>query len=63
MQVYSLRYTDSDATILVAGSNFATFASRLTKAHDNVAHDYIGGTVSNQLMKLQHLIQHFAGLD
>ncbi len=36
---------DSDAVILAAGSNFATFAKKLKEAHDFVAHSYIGGTI------------------
>jgi len=36
----------ADATIL-AGTDFATFASLLKSAHDSVAHSYIGGTISN----------------
>jgi hypothetical protein len=37
---------DSDDTIL-AGANFASFAALLKSAHDNVAHSYIGGTISD----------------
>jgi hypothetical protein len=36
----------SDASIL-NNSDFATFATALKAAHDNVAHSYIGGTISN----------------
>ena len=36
----------SDASILGNG-NFATFGAALKAAHDNVAHSYIGGTISN----------------
>ena len=35
----------SDATILANG-DFATFASALKSAHDQVAHSYIGGTIT-----------------
>ncbi|AKJ29456.1 tyrosinase family protein [Caldimonas brevitalea] len=37
----------SDASILAAGTDFASFASALKSAHDSVAHSYIGGTISN----------------
>jgi hypothetical protein len=37
----------SDATILGAGSNFQSFGAALKQAHDNVAHSYIGGTISD----------------
>jgi Common central domain of tyrosinase len=36
----------SDATILNHG-DFASFAAALKSAHDNVAHSYIGGTISD----------------
>ncbi|HET7502185.1 MAG TPA: tyrosinase family protein [Kofleriaceae bacterium] len=37
----------SDADMLAGASDFATFASRLTHAHDFTAHSYIGGTISD----------------
>jgi len=37
---------DSDATILAA-TNFTAFVNLLKGAHDNVAHSYIGGTITD----------------
>jgi hypothetical protein len=37
---------DSDATILAAGTDFATLAAALKQGHDFVAHSYIGGTLT-----------------
>ncbi len=37
----------NDTSILSGADNFATFAQRVTDAHDNTAHSYIGGTISN----------------
>jgi len=36
----------NDADMLNGANDFATIASRLTSAHDNTAHSYIGGTIS-----------------
>ncbi|HEU4728977.1 MAG TPA: tyrosinase family protein [Kofleriaceae bacterium] len=37
----------SDADMLSGANDFATFATRLTHAHDVTAHSYIGGTISD----------------